>query len=104
MSTNEVESDSSVLVTEPSGEPEPVADAPKRKLEISVDISDVGPCKKHLKVSIPRTEIERQYEESLETLRKESVVPGFRQAALRASWSSSVSASKFPNRSNRPCW
>jgi trigger factor len=78
MSTNEVESDSSVLVSEASGVSDAVAEAPKRKLEIGVEISDVGPCKKHLKISIPRTEIERQYEESLETLRKESVVPGFR--------------------------
>jgi trigger factor len=78
MSTNEVESDSSVLVSDASAEPETVTDAPKRKLELGVEITDVGPCKKHLKISIPRTEIERQYEESLETLRKESVVPGFR--------------------------
>ena len=44
----------------------------------AVDITDVGPCKKHLKITIPRDEIDRQYEESLETLRKEAVVPGFR--------------------------
>jgi len=61
--------------------PEPGAtDAaePKRKLEMAVVITDAGPCKKHLKVSIPRPEIDRQFEESLETLRKEAVVPGFR--------------------------
>src|SRR5262249_29808909 len=56
----------------------PAAEEAKRKLEIAVDISDAGPCKKHLKVSIPRAEIDRQYHESLETLRKEAVVPGFR--------------------------
>ena len=48
------------------------------KMSISVDIQDAGPCKKHLKVSIPRAEIDRQYEKSLEDLRKEAVVPGFR--------------------------
>ena len=31
-----------------------------------------------LKITIPRSEIDLQYEESLETLRKEAVVPGFR--------------------------
>ena len=31
-----------------------------------------------MKITIPREEIDRQYEESLETLRKEAVVPGFR--------------------------
>src|SRR5262245_19273890 len=50
----------------------------KRKLEMQVDISDVGPCKKHIKVSIPRTEIERQYQSSLEDFGKEVAVPGFR--------------------------
>ena len=54
------------------------AEEAKRKLEIAVDITDAGPCKKHLKVSIPRDEIDRQFEESLESLRKEAAVPGFR--------------------------
>jgi trigger factor len=50
----------------------------KHKLEMQVDISDVGPCKKHVKVSIPRSEVERQYTESLADIGKEAVVPGFR--------------------------
>ena len=57
------------------------ARAPRRRSASSrsaVDITDVGPCKKHLKITIPRDEIDRQYEESLENLRKEAVVPGFR--------------------------
>lgn len=57
------------------GDP-PEADAPK--LEMDVEITDAGPCKKHVKVSIPRSEIERRYSESLEDLRKDAVVPGFR--------------------------
>ena len=78
MSTDELESGASVSVSE-----EPVGvgvdlPEPKRKLEIAVNITDVGPCKKHLKITIPREEIDRQYEESLESLRKEAVVPGFR--------------------------
>jgi trigger factor len=47
-------------------------------LDMAVEITDVGPCKKHIKVSIPHDEIQRQSAESLETLRKEAVVPGFR--------------------------
>jgi trigger factor len=50
----------------------------KSRLDMTVEITDAGPCKKHIKVSIPRSEIEQQYTESLETLRKEAVVPGFR--------------------------
>jgi trigger factor len=64
-------------------EPEPGPAAPdaqeeKRRLELAVDIHDAGPCKKHLRVSIPRAEIDRQFEESLESLRKDAAVPGFR--------------------------
>ena len=48
------------------------------KLELEVAITDAGPCKKHLKITIPRSEIDLQYEESLESLRKDAAVPGFR--------------------------
>jgi trigger factor len=78
MSADELESDTSVSVNDDSPETAVDAQTPKRKLEIGVSITDVGPCKKHLKITIPRSEIERQYEESLDNLRKEAVVPGFR--------------------------
>lgn len=51
---------------------------PKRKLDLEVEISDAGPCKKHLKVAIARAEVERQFEESLVSVKKEAAVPGFR--------------------------
>jgi len=51
---------------------------PKHKLDLDVQISDVGPCKKHLKIAIARSEIERQFDESLGTMKKEAAVPGFR--------------------------
>ncbi len=76
MSTDEQESEASVSVTDEPGSSEPAA---KAKLEIEVAITDAGPCKKHLKITIPRSEIERQYEESLDKLRQDAVVPGFRQ-------------------------
>jgi trigger factor len=50
----------------------------KRKLEMQVDISEAGPCKKHVKVSIPRSEIERQFTASLNEFGKDVAVPGFR--------------------------
>ncbi len=53
-------------------------DSLKRKLDLDVQISDVGPCKKHLKIAIPRAEIERQFDESLGTMKREAAVPGFR--------------------------
>src|SRR5215210_8245615 len=54
------------------------AEQPKRKLDLDVQISDVGPCKKHLKIAIARSEVERQFDESLGTFKREAAVPGFR--------------------------
>lgn len=54
------------------------AEPEKRKLDIDVQVSDAGACKKHITITIPRAEIDRQYEESLGTLQKEAQVPGFR--------------------------
>ena len=55
MSTDELESGSSVSVSEEIWRARAGRGAePKRKLEIGVDITDVGPCKKHLKITIPR--------------------------------------------------
>jgi len=50
----------------------------KAKLDLDVQISDVGPCKKHIKVTIPRSDVEKQFQESLGEMAKEAVVPGFR--------------------------
>ncbi len=80
MSSDELRLGTSVSASEESGEQDlgAIAEAPQRKLEIGVDITDAGPCKKHLKITIPRDEIDRQFTESLESLLKEAVVPGFR--------------------------
>ena len=77
MSTGENESDAPTSTVEVS---EGVVDVkePKRKLDLQVEISDVGPCKKHLKVAIARSEIERQFADSLSTMKREAFVPGFR--------------------------
>jgi trigger factor len=50
----------------------------KTRLDLDVQISDVGPCKKHLKVTIPKTDVEKQFHESVGTMAKEAIVPGFR--------------------------
>jgi len=78
MSADELETGATVSESDELNESDPLIESPKRKLDINVAITDVGPCKKHLKITIPRSEIERQYEESLESLSKEAVVPGFR--------------------------
>jgi trigger factor len=77
MTSNEREPDEAVSVTE-SADENAEAEAPPRKLEMDVAITDVGPCKKHLKITIPRAEIDRQFEESLSELRRDALMPGFR--------------------------
>ena len=78
MSTGESEPNVSAAVAEGPDQGESSETEPKRKLELEVSITDAGPCKKHLKITIPRSEIDHQYEESLESLRKDAAVPGFR--------------------------
>ncbi|QEH32760.1 Trigger factor [Aquisphaera giovannonii] len=78
MSSGE-EHETSVSVTDQAGdEPAAQGQEEKRKLELDVHIEDVGPCKKHLKVTVPRSEIEHQFQESLGTFQKDAHVPGFR--------------------------
>lgn len=57
---------------------EPEAEEAKPKLELSVQVTDAGPCRKHLKVSIPRSEIDRHFDDSFKSFRREAMVPGFR--------------------------
>ena len=61
MSTGEHDLDLSTSTAETTEGAEGEA-TPKKKLELDVEITDVGPCKKHLKVSISRTEIDRQFD------------------------------------------
>jgi len=62
--------------------PEANAEAPpaeeKKKLKQSVDIKDVGPCKKHIKVTIQRDDIDASFEKKYKELVGDAWVPGFR--------------------------
>ncbi len=53
------------------------ADAPAR-MELSVKIEDIGPCKKHVRVSVPRTSIDATSASILEDYLVRASVPGFR--------------------------
>src|SRR2546429_3747602 len=67
---------------------EPVADAGQEsaegeekkdeKLHQTVDIKDVGPCKKHIKVTVDRGDIDKLLDEKFSELVKDAAVPGFR--------------------------
>jgi len=53
----------------------------KPKLEQEVEISDVGPCKKHVKVTIPRSAIDARLDEKFSELmvgEAKAQIPGFR--------------------------
>lgn len=77
MSTGEHDQDSNTSIAEATD----VAEAEtlvKHKLDLDVQIEDVGPCRKHLKIAIARGEIERQFNESIGSMKREAAVPGFR--------------------------
>lgn len=48
------------------------------RLDLKVEISETGPCQKHLKVIIPRAEVDRFFEKEFSDLVKTAAVPGFR--------------------------
>jgi trigger factor len=73
--------------TRPEGQPDQAGtavDAPPgeqplgKKLRQEVAIKDVGPCKKHIKVSVLREDIDERMGEHFSKLMKESNVTGFR--------------------------
>lgn len=48
------------------------------KLKQQVDIKDIGPCKKHIKVTVDRGDIDKLLNEKFSELVRDSMVPGFR--------------------------
>ncbi len=70
----------------------PVADAipevdsdQKYKLSLKVDIQNVGPCRKHVRVSVPRQDIDHFSEEAVKEIVETAAVPGFRKGRVPAS-------------------
>ncbi len=48
------------------------------KMSLTVDIQDAGPCKKHVKVTVPRGDLDHFYNEAVKDLVTTAAVPGFR--------------------------
>ncbi len=48
------------------------------KLGLDVQIEALGACQRHVRVTIPRTDIDRYFDEAVGKLSSEAVVPGFR--------------------------
>jgi trigger factor len=61
-------------------EPEPGEgeEKPPEPLNQEVAITDAGPCKKHIKVSIPRNDIDKRLNSKFSEMRLEAELPGFR--------------------------
>jgi trigger factor len=51
---------------------------PKYKMSLDVDISSVGPCRKHVRIKIPRADIEHFQQEAVKEVSGSAAVPGFR--------------------------
>ncbi len=54
----------------------------KLKLNLNVEISDVGPCKKHVRVMVPRSDIDAIFNVSIDELSISADVPGFRKGRV----------------------
>lgn len=65
------------VTTTPNAETAPQAPAPWR-MTLTVDVEDVGPCKKHIKVKVPEADIAYIRNLVLEEMKSRAVVPGFR--------------------------
>jgi trigger factor len=68
-------------VAEPTPETPPAGDGEEKKdekLHQTVEMTDIGPCKKHIKVTIDRADIDRKLDEKYRELVFEANVPGFR--------------------------
>ena len=48
------------------------------RLDLNVDIKDVGPCKKHISVTVSAGDIEQLRNDTISDLSRETAVPGFR--------------------------
>lgn len=81
MSTGDQDLDSPVStaeVSEGAGAPDAGTETEKTKLDLDVQITDVGPCRKHVKVAVSRADIDRQFQDSLKEMTREAAIPGFR--------------------------
>jgi trigger factor len=72
------EGEHSAAVTEPPAEESGDKADDKQKLHQTVEMRDIGPCKKHIKVTIERADIDRRLNDKYTELVSDAEVPGFR--------------------------
>lgn len=60
------------------GEATAVEEQEQQRLNLTVEIEDVGPCRKHVAVTVPQSDIEMLRNDSLDEFSDQAEVPGFR--------------------------
>src|SRR5215212_9790889 len=70
--------ETSTMEEQPSAEPTNGTEEQPEKLEQTVEMKDVGPCKKHIKVTVARKDIDKRLDEKYAELVGDSIIPGFR--------------------------
>lgn len=55
------------------------------RMDLSVEVTEVGPCRKHVRVVIPRSEIDAVYDDAVSEFASQAAVPGFRAGKVPAS-------------------
>jgi len=78
MSTNDEETRAEIENEETAAAETAVAEPDDFKMSMDVQIEESGPCKKHVRIKIPRDDIEHYYDEALGELCSTATVPGFR--------------------------
>jgi trigger factor len=68
--------DASITI-DPATKVVPAQDAPYR-LSLNVDITDCGPCRKHVRVKVPRTDVDHFLNQTVKEMVTKAAVPGFR--------------------------
>src|SRR4051812_1896274 len=53
--------------------------APEEKLAASVQVEDVGPCRRRVTVEVTKEAVEKRLRKTFDEFRKENVLPGFRR-------------------------
>jgi len=72
------EAEGGTATTEPAEGAAAEAEEKPKKLNQTVDMRDTGPCKKHIKVSVDRADIDSRLDDQYSKLVVDSSVPGFR--------------------------
>lgn len=54
------------------------AEQKPRRLNMTVEVHDVGPCRKHVRVSIDRSDVDQRLDEKISELVRDAFVPGYR--------------------------